>query len=69
MEKNIIEDIIERLEKEHGKNGIYALCREWYKNNFTIDLYEMNGFIWGLEATGFITKEEADEARKFLRNK
>ncbi|MGN0494971.1 MAG: hypothetical protein ACI4GW_01965 [Lachnospiraceae bacterium] len=71
MEKNIIEVIIERLRKEHGNNGVYAVLKAWYElyENTKYDnkeKWEINGFLWGLEATGYITEEESQEARYYL---
>ena len=74
MEKNIIEVIIERLEKEHGDNGIYYLLKTWYEayeaygfeECYNMEKWEINGFIWGLEAVGYITTEESREARKYI---
>lgn len=68
-----IEKIIERLKKEHGKNGTYSLLETWYKEDLTREsnakeeAYDkIYGFIFGLYATNFITEKERKAAIKYL---
>lgn len=59
-------DLIEKLKTKNGETGTWALLKDWIKKMSKAKYYsEKNefynkicGFIWGLEATGYITHNE-----------
>lgn len=67
-----IEKIIDRLKKEHGESeGSYILDlfykEEFKKHYLTGQGYQnITGFLYGLQATNFITLAEVNETIKYL---
>lgn len=67
-----IEKIIDRLKKEYGENGTYYLLETWYKKDLKNPSYKENiynniyGFLFGLQAVGYIEKSERKTAIDYL---
>lgn len=67
-----IEKIIDKLKKEHGENGAWYILKKWYEQEFKIPekediVYEnIYGFLYGLYATGFITRDQEKTATEYL---
>ena len=64
-----LDKLIERLKKEYGENGVYAILRD-KKNRLSIKdkhfeaVNDIIYFLWGLNATNYID----DETRKKIFN-
>ena len=67
---NIIEEIIERLKKEHRGNESWKVLESYYnyyKLKKSVENFnKISAFLFGLEATDFITKEENEKATLHL---
>lgn len=70
-----IEKIIDRLEKEHVKNGMWYMLQYWYTKDFSnpnirqMTYYKIYGFLSGLLANEYIEKSEYDEATDYIYEK
>lgn len=64
------EELIKKLKTEYGKNGCFAVLESNYcdfkKTNNDDDYYWLNGFIWGLCATNFISWSNKEDLEDIL---
>lgn len=69
-----LNDLIEKLKMEKGKNGTWGLLQQWiidmntaeYKRDQDKTYEKIYGFLWGLEATDYITEEEKEMLQEDL---
>ena len=58
---NKMNELIERLKKDFGSNGAYALMNDKYEylisNNDDYSFDFLNGMIWGLYSTNYIDED------------
>lgn len=68
-----LDKLIERLWKEYGYNGVFAILREWKKelsikgkHNDTAS--KIRSFLWGLRAVDYIDDETIEKINKEIWN-
>lgn len=66
------EEVYKQMDAGKEVNGAYGVLKEWYTKMLTLNpsrdynkfdslYYSINGLIWGLRATYYITEEEKDQ--------
>lgn len=56
-------DLLEKAKKEYALTGIPHLLKIWITefNSEQTSFYKIQGFLWALEMTGYITEKEHEE--------